>query len=126
MFRVRIQKLGSLIGLLAILMAVLAPTVSQALASNHRLSNALATYCSVESVGDSSRHDSRSHHSAAAHWQACAYCNFLTHSPTLPGGAAPVSVTLSAAQSPVPQAAVEIRDASVHTAAQPRAPPVFS
>jgi hypothetical protein len=126
MFRVRIQKLGSLIGLLAILMAVLAPTISQALASNHRLSDALATYCSVESVGDSSRHDSKAHHSATAHWQACAYCNLLTDLPTLPGGAAPVAVTLSVAQAPVPQAPVEIRAAAVHTAAQPRAPPVFS
>jgi len=37
MYRVRLQRLGSLLGLLAILMVTLAPTVSQVLASQHRL-----------------------------------------------------------------------------------------
>ena len=126
MLRVRLQKLGSLLGLLAILMTVLAPTISQTLASHHRLSDALATYCTVESPGDSSGHDGKPAHSGAAHWQACAYCNLLTHAPTLPGGPMPVAVTLSVARAFMPEAPAEVRAAFVHTAAQPRAPPVFS
>jgi hypothetical protein len=126
MLRVRLQKLGSLLGLLAILMAVLAPTISQVLASHHRLSDALAIYCSVEGAGNSAGHDRKSNHSAAAHWQACAYCNLLTHVPTLPGGVAPLAVALSVARACVPEAPIEVRAAIVHTAAQPRAPPVIA
>ena len=126
MLRVRLQKLGSLLGLLAIMMSVLAPTVSQALASHQRLSSALATYCTVEVTADSSHHDGSPNHSIAPHWQACGYCNLLAHVPTLPGGAAPVAVTLGVAQVSIPETPAEVRAAFVHTAAQPRAPPVFS
>jgi hypothetical protein len=42
MFRRRLQKIGSLLGLLAILMSTLAPTVSQALAAHDRVELALA------------------------------------------------------------------------------------
>jgi hypothetical protein len=40
MLRLRLQKIGSLLGLLAILMSTLAPTVSQALAAHDRLGQA--------------------------------------------------------------------------------------
>jgi hypothetical protein len=126
MLRVRLQKLGSLLGLLAILMTALAPTVSQVLASHHRLSNALATYCSAEATVDSSAHDGKPAHSGTPHWQACPYCSLLAHVPLLPGGVVPLAVMLSVARVAVPHAPIDVRARFVHTAAQPRAPPVFS
>jgi hypothetical protein len=65
MFRVRIQKLGSLLGLLAILMTALAPTVSQVLASHHRLNDALVTYYTAESTTGPFGHDGKPAHPAA-------------------------------------------------------------
>ncbi|MFD1554730.1 DUF2946 domain-containing protein [Paraburkholderia silviterrae] len=126
MFRVRLQKLGSLLGLLAILMATLAPAVSQVLASHQQLSNALATYCTVESAADPAGHDGTPAHSAAPHWQACAYCGLLAHVPALTGGAVALAVTLLVVRVSAPEAWAEVRAAFAHTAAQPRAPPVFS
>lgn len=125
MYRVRIDKLGSLLGLLAILMATLAPTVSQMLASHHQLSNALATYCTVESAADSASHDGKPAHSATPHWQACAYCGLLGHLPTLSGGSVALAVALRVVRVSVPQGLAEVRAAFAYTAAQPRAPPVF-
>ena len=63
MLRLRLQKIGSLLGLLAILMSTLAPTVSQALAAHDRLGQALATYCSADPDNSQLAHDSKSSHS---------------------------------------------------------------
>lgn len=126
MFRVRIQKLGSLFGLLAILMTVLAPTVSHALASHQQLGSALAAYCSVEGTAEASTPDDKSGHSAAPHWQACAYCSLLAHVPTLPGGGMPLAIAPLLARIAVADAQAEVRATRVYTAALPRAPPAFS
>jgi hypothetical protein len=84
MLRLRLQKIGSLLGLLAILMSTLAPTISQALAAHDRLGQALATYCSADPANSQAAHDSKSPNSSAFHWQACAYCGMLAHVPVLP------------------------------------------
>ena len=68
------RKIGSILGLLAILMSTLAPTISQALAAHDRLGQALATYCSADPANSQAAHDSKSPNSSAFHWQACAYC----------------------------------------------------
>jgi hypothetical protein len=126
MYRVRFRKLGSLLGLLAILMVTLAPAVSQVLASHHRLSDALTTYCSAESDVAAPDHDSKPPHSVAAHWQVCPYCSLIAHVPALPGS--PVALALPQRSAPI-RIAIEstaVRAGVAHTAAQPRAPPVFS
>ena len=126
MLRLRLQKIGSLLGLLAILMSTLAPTVSQALAAHDRLGQALGTYCSAEPDNSPVAQNGKSSHSPAFHWQACAYCGMLAHIPVLPGTATVFAATLSVARAPV----VAMRDAVhiplIYTAAQPRAPPVLS
>jgi hypothetical protein len=126
MFRLRLQKIGSLLGLLAILMSTFAPTVSQALAAHDRLGEALATYCSADPANSQLAHDSKSSHSPAYHWQACAYCGMLAHVPVLPGTATAFVAELSVARAPV----AVTRDAAYiplfYSAAQPRAPPVLS
>ena len=126
MLRLRLQKIGSLLGLLAILMSTLAPTVSQALAAHDRLGEALATYCSADPANSQLARDSKSSHSPAYHWQACAYCGMLAHVPVLPGTATAFVAELSVARAPV----AVTRDAAYiplfYSAAQPRAPPVLS
>jgi hypothetical protein len=126
MLRLRLQKIGSLLGLLAILMSTLAPTVSQALAAHDRLGEALATYCSADPANSAVAHDGRSPHSSGFHWQACAYCGMLAHVPVLAGTPTVFVAELSVARAPV----VVTHDATYvplfYSAAQPRAPPALS
>jgi hypothetical protein len=124
MYRVRFPRLGSLLGLLAILMVTLAPTVSQVLASHHRLGDALQTYCTADVAVPAQ--DGKPAHDAGAHWQACAYCNLVAHIPTLPGTPVAFAPALPQRYVPVAVASIEVRGQIVHTVAQPRAPPVFS
>jgi hypothetical protein len=130
MLRLRLQKIGSWLGLLAILMSTLAPTVSQALAAHDRLGDALATYCSADPTNSPVAHDvapdsKSSPSSPSYHWQACAYCGLLAHVPVLPG-----TSTVFAAELSVVRATVVVTRDAVHippfySAAQPRAPPVL-
>jgi len=124
MLRLRLQKIGSLLGLLAILMSTLAPTVSQALAAHDRLGEALSTYCSADPANSPLAHDSKSSHSSAFHWQACAYCGMLAHVPVLPGTAAAFVAELSVARATIAVTHETVHVPLVYTAAQPRAPPL--
>jgi hypothetical protein len=127
MFLRRLRKIGSLLGLLAILMTTLAPTVSQALAGHDRLGQALNTVCSTDpAFTRAAETGTRSSHFIALHWQACDYCSLLAHTPLLSGSTA----ALPGASSDFTLAVVVMRDdirtREVLTVAQPRAPPVFS
>jgi hypothetical protein len=126
MLRLRLQKTGSLLGLLAILMSTLAPTISQALAAHDRLGQALATYCSADPDNSQVEKTDKSSHSSAYHWQACAYCGMLAHVPVLPGTATQFAAELSVARAPVLPARDTVHVPLFYSAAQPRAPPVLS
>jgi hypothetical protein len=123
MLRLRLQKLGSLLGLLAILLSTLAPTVSQTLAAHHRLGDALSTYCTAEAAGAT---QDAGQHAPAQHGQACAYCGLLAHVPVLPGVSVLFAVSLAVARATVAPSRPEVRAPASHTTAQPRAPPAFS
>ena len=125
MSRIRLQKLASLLGLLAILMSTLAPAVSQTLAAHHRLGNALATFCTVGQAPDAPSQDGGDH-APAQHWQACAYCGLLAHVPVLPGAAVQFAVTLAVTRVSAAILRCDVRTPFAHTAALPRAPPAFS
>ncbi|WP_322012843.1 DUF2946 domain-containing protein [Paraburkholderia sp. J12] len=125
MARIRLLKLGSLLGLLAILMSTLAPTVSQTLAAHHRLGNALATYCTVEPGAANPAQDG-GNHSLAQHWQACPYCSLLAHVPVLPGATLSFAVALAVTRASAAPVRHAVRALVAHTAAQPRAPPSLS
>jgi hypothetical protein len=124
MLRLRLQKIGSWLGLLAILMSTLAPTVSQALAAHDRLGEALATYCSAEPDNASATQDSKHSHSPAFHWQACAYCGMLAHAPVLPGTVSTFAAAISVARAPIVATSNTLHVPLFYTAAQPRAPPL--
>jgi hypothetical protein len=126
MHRVRFPRLGSLLGLLAILMVTLAPTVSQVLASHHRLGDALATYCTAEVQVAAPAQGAQPAHSAKAHWQACPYCSLIAHLSALPSSLAAVAMAPADRLAALTTASAQVRGEVVHTAAQPRAPPAFS
>jgi hypothetical protein len=127
MFRRRLLKIGSILGLLAILMTSIAPTVSHALASHDRLGQALSTYCSADpAFSQTENADPSSHSSGAMHWQACAYCGLLAHFPVLTGSTVAFAASVSSIRVPSPLVRTAVRALALFTAAQPRAPPVIS
>lgn len=134
MSRTHLRKLGSLLGLLAILMSVLAPTISQTLAAQHRsgdmqgmhgMHNMHGMFCMAEAASGAPAHDTQDH-SLAQHLQACAYCSLLAHVPVLPGAAIQFAVAVALTRVIAAAPVREVRALVVHTAALPRAPPAFS
>ncbi len=126
MLRLRIQKIGSILGLLAILMATLAPTISQAMAADGRVDVLLASYCSAQAGVDNTASDKPSSHTTMSHLQACGYCNFFAHAPVLPTAQATFAGTVWAIQHRARTRFESLRLVFPLTAAQPRAPPFFS
>ena len=131
MFRRRLLKIGSILGLLAILMTSIAPTISHALASHDRLGQALSTFCSAdpafsEAGNDAADNSDSSSHSGALHSQACAYCGLLAHLPIVTGSSAAFAAAVSVTSAPLPVVRAAVRAAPRFIAAQPRAPPVVS
>jgi hypothetical protein len=126
----RRQKIGAFLGMLAILLSMVAPTVSQVLRGAHT---------------DAHDHSHHGHHAMAvaqlahaghaAHHHgsdssllgdACPYCGLIAHSPALPSAVAISGVApLKAAFRP-PVIADAFRPYTVLTPAQPRAPPAWS
>jgi len=126
MFRRRLLKIGSILGLLAILMTSIAPTVSHALASHDRLGQALSTYCSADPAFSEAGNSDSSPHSGAPHWQACAYCGLLAHFPVLTGSTVAFAAAVPVTRAPLSVVRAAVRALPHFIAAQPRAPPVVS
>ena len=121
----RLRKIGSLIGMLAILMTTLAPTISQALTTQGRVDALLAGYCTAGPAGGDHAGDSSSK-SLQAHLQACGYCNLLAHSPALPAPELTFAASIHPLQHREATRFESLRRALPLTAAQPRAPPAAS
>ncbi|OXJ15077.1 DUF2946 domain-containing protein [Burkholderia sp. AU6039] len=116
----RLRKIGSLIGMLAILMTALAPTISQALTTQQRVETLLAGYCSTAPATGERAADS-SQKSLTAHLQACGYCSLLAHTPALPAPELtlrPTCTSFSIAKRPASTACA----ARCHTQPRNRAP----
>ncbi|MBR7960945.1 DUF2946 domain-containing protein [Burkholderia latens] len=121
----RLRKIVGLIGMLAILMTTLAPTISQALTTQGRVDALLAGYCTAsptdaDHVGDAS---SKSLH---AHLQACGYCSLLAHTPALPAPELTFAANIHPLQHREATRFESLRRTLPLTAAQPRAPPLAS
>ncbi|WP_296660509.1 DUF2946 domain-containing protein [Paraburkholderia sp.] len=125
MSRIRLRKLGSLLGLLAILMSVLAPAISQTLVEHHRAGGMHSSFCAM---GDDAAADSHGspHHSQAQHGDACPYCTLFANVPVLPGTAVQFPVTFAVERANVNYTNHEVLSLTTWSAAQPRAPPAFS
>lgn len=122
MLLVRFRKIGSLIGLLAILMTALAPTISQALMVQNRVDALLSSYCTASNSGGTSEdHASRSLH---AHLHACGYCNLVSHTPVLPSHETPFALASRVIAHRTATRFESLRHASPQLSAEPRAPPI--
>ena len=120
----RFQRIGSFLALFAMLLATLAPTISQALEAHGRLDTALRYYCSAQTHTDGTGRSAPD--STGFHWQACGYCSVLSHLPVLPGAViAPAQVSTFSTDLVV-RVSVETRAQTVRTPAQPRAPPAIA
>ena len=141
------RKIGSWLGLLAILMATLAPTISQTLAARDNDDAMSGEHCAMDSMDSmpamSSMHDEASAEAASAppnaspndaptkHTQltdgdACGYCSLLAHLPVVPGVETLFVVAVRAGQHIIATRFDSVRRVEPLTFAQPRAPPFSS
>jgi Protein of unknown function (DUF2946) len=139
------RKIGSWLGLFAILMATLAPTISHSLAarevgetgmeSEHCSMPEMASMPSMDSMPpmasmpDQASDDAGSKHTqhpAMSDGDACGYCSLLAHMPVMPGVEALFSVTVRATQHTVATRFESVHRVEPLTFAQPRAPPFTS
>jgi len=120
------RKIGSILGLFAILMATLAPTVSQALAASRDENAMTGMHCSMPSMQDTAPDNASDRHSLASHWEACGYCSLLAHIPVVPSVQASLVITVQAIQHRVATRFESVRRVEPLTSAQPRAPPFSS
>jgi hypothetical protein len=123
MLRRHLQKIGSILGLLAILMTTLAPTVSQALSAHDRLDAALSDLCSAQAA-PSANGEAGASHSQTLHWEACGYCGLLAHVPVVPPVPVAFATQAAFAHTAVVHASVIGPSVTPVFSAQPRAPPV--
>ncbi|WP_175960648.1 DUF2946 domain-containing protein [Burkholderia pyrrocinia] len=120
------RRIGSILGLLAILMATLAPTISQSLSSERQFDAVSGAFCTAQNGADVAGPDHASLPEKAGHWQACAYCGLLADMPALLGGTSgfvPTDWPILRTSAPAFQTPHNVFH---FAAAQPRAPPVSS
>ncbi|MFM0642487.1 DUF2946 domain-containing protein [Paraburkholderia metrosideri] len=145
------RKIGSWLGLFAILTATLAPAISHSLAARNGGETGMeAGHCSMPSMASMSESDATSsmsstssmpsmqdqasddtgskhtQHSATSDGDACGYCSLLAHMPVVPSVEALFSVTVRALRHTVATRFASVRRVEPLTFAQPRAPPFAS
>ncbi|TDN63054.1 DUF2946 domain-containing protein [Paraburkholderia sp. BL10I2N1] len=121
------QKIGALLGMLAILLSVIAPTISQALRSEYtdvaHHSHHAAGIAHVAPAGSAAHHHGSD---SSLFCDACPYCGLIAHTPVLTGAVAPFGVSPQPPWFPPTALVAAFRPYTVGTRAQPRAPPVLS
>ncbi|MGF6660070.1 hypothetical protein QF000_001714 [Paraburkholderia atlantica] len=127
------QKIGAWLGMLAILLSVVAPTVSQVLRGvygevEHHAHHSHHHHPAAEVAFDASAWQAMHHHGADSSLlgDACPYCGLLAHSPALPSMAVASSVAPLLPSFPPRLIGPAFRPYTVLTLAQPRAPPALS
>ncbi|WP_408249788.1 DUF2946 domain-containing protein [Paraburkholderia phytofirmans] len=142
------RKIGSWLGLFAILMATLAPTISHTLAARADESAMSDEHCDMPSMASMGAMDSmqtdmpdassvtssvpdqaadkHTGHTAMSDGDACGYCSLLAHMPAVPSVEALFVVTVRALQHTVATRFESVRRVEPLTFAQPRAPPSAS
>ncbi|CAE6757080.1 DUF2946 domain-containing protein [Paraburkholderia haematera] len=142
------RKIGSWLGLFAILMATLAPTISHSLAAHNGGEpgmegehcsmpsmasmperDAISSMSSMSSMPDQALDDpdgKHTEHTATSDGDACGYCSLLAHMPMVPSVETLFSVTVRVFQHTVATRFESVRRVEPLTFAQPRAPPFAS
>lgn len=148
------RKIGSWLGLFAILMATLAPTISHTLAARADEGAMSDEHCDMPSMasvgsmdamrkdmpdalsavsgtsgqaaGKDTGHTGHTGHTAMSDGDACGYCSLLAHMPAVPSVEALFVVAVRALQHTVATRFESVRRVEPLTFAQPRAPPFAS
>ena len=135
------RNIGSWLGLLAILMASLAPTISHTLAARADRDALSAVLCSAASTASidamlsipnepahvpNAPDDSTRKHAQMSDGDACGYCSLLAHLPVMPSVEALFLVAVRLTQHTVAVRFDSTRRVEPLTFAQPRAPPSAS
>lgn len=142
------RKIGSWLGLFAILMATLAPTISHTLAmrshaetmsSEHGDMHSMLSMHSMDAMHDDAPQaasvtsgasqesgGTSTHHSMLSSGDDCGYCSLLAHMPVMPSIGGLFAVTVRALQHTVATRFESVRRVEPLTFAQPRAPPFSS
>ncbi|WP_229013095.1 DUF2946 domain-containing protein [Paraburkholderia gardini] len=123
------RKIGSLLGLLAILMATLAPTVSHTLAANRNSAAMSQEDCgmpSMQGAAPEGKVDKAGQHPSMSDGQDCGYCSLLAHLPVVPSVTTLFVVTVHAIQHGDATRFESVRRVEPLISAQPRAPPLLS
>jgi len=148
------RKIGSWLGLFAILMATLAPTISHTLAARSAESAMAGEHCDMPSMASMGSMDTmpamdtmqedvphassvasstprqpgndHTQHSTLSDGDACGYCSLLAHMPVVPSVEGLFVVTVRALQHTVATRFDSVRRVEPLTFAQPRAPPSAS
>ncbi|WP_233801648.1 DUF2946 domain-containing protein [Paraburkholderia sp. HP33-1] len=146
------RKVGSWLGLLAILMTTLAPTISQTLAAHYHADALPGEHCQMASMDDiasmpgmqmpddtpdatqaaanPSDESDAADHPASKHAQmssdACGYCSLLAHLPVMPSVGMLFVAAVRALQHTAATRFDSVRRVEPLTFAQPRAPPSAS
>ncbi|WP_262390244.1 MULTISPECIES: DUF2946 domain-containing protein [Burkholderia] len=120
------RKIGSLLGLFAILMATLAPPISHSLSNRLDPDELHGAFCSTRDGSDTTPPDTSPSPGHALHGQACAYCGLLAHMPVAPSPAAEFTPTTRTGRTAPARPVRPIHRPLPFTTAQPRAPPASS
>lgn len=120
------RRVGSYLGLLAILMMTLAPTISHALAHGHEDMQHADMGCPEHDATDGTAHTHDSPHAPTLHWQSCGYCGLAAHLPMLPGVEPDFALTVWSIQHRVTTPFESLARIEPRRSAQPRAPPASS
>jgi Protein of unknown function (DUF2946) len=127
------QKIGALLGMFAILLSVIAPTISQVLRSGQtdteHHSHHHPHHAHLEAPLHLAHADSAAHHhspDSSLVRDACPYCGLITHAPALPGAPVMFAVAIQQAEFALPIPTAAFRPYTAITSAQPRAPPGLS
>ncbi len=120
------QKIGCLLGLLAILMVTFAPTISHVRADGHRDGGMAGMHCSMPSMEGPMPDDKPSSHSNVFHCDVCGYCNLLAHLSALPSMQTPFTTMVWALRHRIATRFESLLRVETLISAQPRAPPASS
>jgi len=117
-----LRKVGSILGLCAILLTVFVPLISQSLRAHDALDIALSSLCSSHGLTQNGQtQDDPATHSQ--HGDACVYCGFCTHFPAVTTAAVARAPLATPPVLPPALPDVAFRPADLGNWAQPRGPP---
>ncbi|MGV4689181.1 DUF2946 domain-containing protein [Burkholderia pseudomallei] len=130
------QKIGAFLGMLAILLSVVAPAISQVLRGSiaeashhaHHAHHVHGAYLAAHALHLAHAEPAAHHHDSdsSPSCGACPYCGLIAHTPALPHARLVFSIAERSAEFAAPIVAAAFRPYTVLALELPRAPPTLS